>query len=95
MKVFSDRYFHLGILKAIEQHTKIAPTYSYHYKLNSKIGIAGQFQMDPSVYGATHVDDLAVIFNSSAFFEPIDRLANANLVSEFMTNVLVNFAKFG
>jgi len=51
--------------------------------------------MDPSVYGATHVDDLAVIFNSSAFFEPIDRLANANLVSEFMTNVLVNFAKFG
>ncbi|ODM96248.1 Venom carboxylesterase-6, partial [Orchesella cincta] len=89
----SDRYFRVGIHRAIALHSKIAPTYASLFGFRSQIGFPSLWGDSPNDYGVGHASDNGFYFNSTLYFLPLQLGTPSYDVSRMLINLAVNFAK--
>ncbi|CAL8114264.1 unnamed protein product [Orchesella dallaii] len=89
----SDRYFRVGIHRALALHSKIAPTYASLFGFRSQIGFPSIWGDSPNDYGVGHASDNGFYFNSSLYFLPLKLGTPSYDVSRMLINLAANFAR--
>lgn len=93
--MYTDRIFTNGLQQSIRTQGSIAPTYAYIFDFMGNYNLGQVFGAAKQEWGVVHTEDLFFIFNSSIFHHGFKRNDPEYKLSEIVTNLLANFAKFG
>ncbi|OXA40548.1 esterase E4-like [Folsomia candida] len=94
--MITDRYFHFPIVKGIQAHSEIAPTYSYYFSFSKGNYSLGNWNLHrPREWGAGHGEDEHYFFNSTINFPGFQRGDPEYKLSKIMLNFATNFVMNG
>ncbi|CAL8114084.1 unnamed protein product [Orchesella dallaii] len=92
-QIATDRHFSHGIRKAIEYHSKIAPTYAEYFAYRHYLGYANDLKLNPFEFGTVHGEDVPLIFNRTER-KPVGRNDQDFAIVQLIQNLYTNFATF-
>lgn len=93
--MYTDRVFTSTIQNSIRTHGSIASTYAYVFDYMGNYNLGQVFGAARSEWGVVHTEDLFYFFNSSVFHDGFRRKEPEYKLSEVMTNLISNFARYG
>lgn len=93
--MYTDRIFTNTIQHSIRTQSSVAPTYAYLFDYMGKYNLGQVFGAAKPEWGVVHTEDLFYFFNSSVFHDGFRRNEPEYKLSEVMTNLISNFARYG
>jgi len=94
--MLADRFFRFGIIKSIQAHLEIAPTYSYYFSFSEgKYNLANYAAYDSKEWGPGHAEDDYYFFNASNQYAGYKHGDPDYELSQIMTNMFTNFFNTG
>ncbi|CAG7815080.1 unnamed protein product [Allacma fusca] len=94
-EMYTDRHFGNSLHKALQYHSKIAPTYSYVFDFMGKYNLGNLIGQRQHEWGVGHAEDTFYLFNSSSSYAGFKKSDPELKLSSIMVNVICNFVRTG
>jgi len=92
----TDRFHKFGVVKAIQAHSELAPTYSYYFSYTEgNYNLANFAAYTSQEWGPGHAEDDYYFFNSSTQYAGHKHSDPDHELSTIMINIFTNFFETG